>query len=174
MSRILKCDYNFNQPNFELVTDNAKDFITKLLVIKPSERMTATTCLQHPWLTHIGLDSGLSEKEHWTTLETAWMRSILARRRWIRWFHAVKASHRFKKLSLENWIHIFSYCYIFENIFYLIFFIYEHLWKKTFRWSKNVLTIIVWYLSDWFYLKYIHVEGSLNLFKNFIIKVREQ
>ena len=31
MSRILKCDYNFEQPNFGLVSNNATDFISKLI-----------------------------------------------------------------------------------------------------------------------------------------------
>ena len=43
-----------------------------------------------------------SEKEHWTTLETAWMRGILARRRWHRWFHAINATHKLRKLSIEH------------------------------------------------------------------------
>ena len=59
MSRIINCDYNFNQPNFELVTETARDFITRLLITDPEERMTASECLQHPWLTHIGLSNGL-------------------------------------------------------------------------------------------------------------------
>ena len=68
-------------------------------MLDPQERYTATDCLRHPWLTHIGL-YGLSEKEHWTTLETAWMRGILARRRWQRWYNAIIATHRIRKLSL--------------------------------------------------------------------------
>ena len=31
MSRILKCDYNFEQPNFSIVSSNATDFISKIL-----------------------------------------------------------------------------------------------------------------------------------------------
>ena len=33
MARTLKCEYNFDLPNFEKVTDTAKDFISKLLVL---------------------------------------------------------------------------------------------------------------------------------------------
>ena len=59
MSRILKCDYNFDQPNFALVSNDATDFISKLLVPTPEDRNTASHCLQHTWLTHIGLSYGL-------------------------------------------------------------------------------------------------------------------
>jgi len=86
MHRILKCQYDFENPNFGLISKEAIDFISKLLVLEPTERNSATSCLQHPWLTHIGISFGLSEKEHWTTLETAWMKAILARRRWQRLF----------------------------------------------------------------------------------------
>ena len=120
MNKILKCDYNFDQPNFSLVSDMATDFISKLLgmisnislnalfkfinlsVMEPPERSSASTSLQHPWMTHIGLDNSLSEKEHWTTLETAWMKGILARRRWQRWFNAIIATHRIRRLSLGS------------------------------------------------------------------------
>ena len=96
----------------ELKSDHIKLF----LVANPKDRSTASECLQHPWLTHIGLTDGLrytlyftekfinnnfSEKEHWTTLETAWMRGILARRRWHRWFLAINAMHRMRRLSLS-------------------------------------------------------------------------
>ena len=42
-----------------------------------------------------------SEKEHWTTLETAWMRGLLARRRWQRLYNTYLATHRLRKLSLS-------------------------------------------------------------------------
>lgn len=100
MSNILNCDYNFNQPNFALLSNDATDFISKLLVSDPKERYSASDCLKHPWLTHIGLGYGLSEKEHWTTLETACMRGLLARRRWHRWYNAIVATHRIRKLSI--------------------------------------------------------------------------
>ena len=102
MARTLSCDYNFDQPNFSLISDSAKDFISKLLLLDPKDRLSPSLALSHPWLTHIGLQSGLSEKEHWRTLETAWMKGILARRRWQRWFHAITAMHRIRKLSVSH------------------------------------------------------------------------
>ena len=70
---------------------------------------------------------GLSEREHWLTLETAWMRGVLARRRcllvfeassnillrrfrwyimlphrWFRWYRAIVATLRIRRLSLTS------------------------------------------------------------------------
>ena len=51
MARTLSCDYNFELPNFAKVTDTAKDFISRLLVLEAEQRLTADQCLTHPWLT---------------------------------------------------------------------------------------------------------------------------
>ena len=69
MTNILHCRYNFHQPNFALLSDEATDFISKLLgeinqttvpcllklalhftVTDPLQRYTASDCLKHPWL----------------------------------------------------------------------------------------------------------------------------
>ena len=38
-------------PNFSHISEHAKDFIVKLLVLDPATRQTASGCLAHPWLT---------------------------------------------------------------------------------------------------------------------------
>ena len=53
------------------------------------DRRDAAACLSHPWLT----DSGLYVEVLYT-LETEWMRGLLARRRWVRWYHAITAMRR--------------------------------------------------------------------------------
>jgi serine/threonine protein kinase len=52
---IIKCKYNFNAEIWNHVSLEAKDFIGKLLLLKPDDRMTAKTALQHPWLTATAL-----------------------------------------------------------------------------------------------------------------------
>jgi len=49
--KITEAKYDFNDPAWEHVSDLAKDLIRKLLVRDPEERLTATECLKHPWLT---------------------------------------------------------------------------------------------------------------------------
>merc|ERR1719367_520652 len=100
MRRTIECQYDFSSPNFDLVSQNATDFISKLLVLEPEKRLTACLALSHPWLT--GAGQGLSEREHWSTLETAWMRGVLARRRWFRWYRAIVATLRIRRLSMTS------------------------------------------------------------------------
>ena len=51
MARTLKCQYTFEMPNFDKVSDAAKDFISSLLKLNAEERFSAEQCLNHPWLT---------------------------------------------------------------------------------------------------------------------------
>ncbi|ESO11375.1 hypothetical protein HELRODRAFT_194833 [Helobdella robusta] len=59
--KILLCQYVFDSPWWDDVTDVAKDFVSRLLLANPSERMTTSQALQHPWLT--GKDK-VTFKEH--------------------------------------------------------------------------------------------------------------
>lgn len=47
---ILSGKYDYNEENFSLISDSAKDFIDKLLIVSPDKRMMAKEALQHPWL----------------------------------------------------------------------------------------------------------------------------
>ena len=76
------------------ISPEAKDFVRKLLVLDPKERMSAADCLKHNWL---GTKSAPVGNLH--ALETKWMKQVLARRRWQRWFNAVKAMQRMRKIS---------------------------------------------------------------------------
>lgn len=49
--KILKGDYVFLTPWWDEVLVEAKDLISKMLVIKPEERITTEQIWQHPWLT---------------------------------------------------------------------------------------------------------------------------
>ncbi|CAB4485013.1 kinase-like protein [Rhizophagus irregularis] len=48
---VLRANYNFNEKSWKKVSDTAKDFINKLLVIDPDSRLNAYQALAHPWLT---------------------------------------------------------------------------------------------------------------------------
>jgi len=48
--RIIKADYSFPDPEWTEISNEAKDFISKLLVKEPEKRATARECLAHPWL----------------------------------------------------------------------------------------------------------------------------
>eukprot|EP01117_Protostelium_nocturnum_P000433 TRINITY_DN104_c0_g1_i1.p1 TRINITY_DN104_c0_g1~~TRINITY_DN104_c0_g1_i1.p1 ORF type:complete len:261 (-),score=90.04 TRINITY_DN104_c0_g1_i1:169-951(-) len=50
VEQILEADFSFPAPYWDEVSDVAKDFISKLLVIDPRARATADQALKHPWL----------------------------------------------------------------------------------------------------------------------------
>jgi len=50
VTKILLGQYDFDQPVWDSVSDQAKDFIRKLLVVKPEERMTAAQAIRHPFI----------------------------------------------------------------------------------------------------------------------------
>lgn len=49
-SRILNCDYEFVSPWWDEVSLNAKDLVSKLIVLDPHKRLSVREALQHPWV----------------------------------------------------------------------------------------------------------------------------
>jgi len=43
-------EFNFSGPNWEWISEEAKDLVTRLLVIKPAHRFTCKQVLAHPWI----------------------------------------------------------------------------------------------------------------------------
>jgi len=52
-TQILNADYEFPEEDWDAISEEAHDFIRKLLVIDPNQRMTATEALHHPWLENV-------------------------------------------------------------------------------------------------------------------------
>ncbi|XP_048582772.1 phosphorylase b kinase gamma catalytic chain, skeletal muscle/heart isoform isoform X2 [Nematostella vectensis] len=50
LRNIMNGKYNFSSPEWEDVSNDAKNLIKKLLVVHPKERITASDALKHPWL----------------------------------------------------------------------------------------------------------------------------
>jgi len=48
--QIIKGEYTFPDEEWSTISSEAKDFIRKLLVVNPSERMTASQSLEHEWI----------------------------------------------------------------------------------------------------------------------------
>jgi len=48
--KIMKATYDFPSPDWDDITDDAKEFIQAILVLEPHERPTALECLQAPWI----------------------------------------------------------------------------------------------------------------------------
>jgi len=62
LNNILACQWNFEEEEFTDISDEAKDFITRLLVKSKSWRMSATESLKHPWLSDRSLHYRLNQK----------------------------------------------------------------------------------------------------------------
>jgi len=50
IDRIMRCDYTFNKEYWEPISDDAKDFIDRLLVLDPKVRYNAEKAQQHGWM----------------------------------------------------------------------------------------------------------------------------
>ncbi|KAI1889225.1 hypothetical protein AGOR_G00176950 [Albula goreensis] len=64
LNNILACQWNFEEQEFSDISEEAKDFITRLLVKSKSWRMSATESLKHPWLSDRGLHYRLHQKRN--------------------------------------------------------------------------------------------------------------
>ena len=88
-------NYDFEDEAFDNISDEAKDFISKLLVKFQNKRLTAAQCLMHPWLL-----SG--EKSSKKEINTEKLKSFLMRRRWQKAAHAIRALGRFTSLGFRQ------------------------------------------------------------------------
>ena len=61
--KICRGNVEFEDRYWEHISSEAKNFIEKLLVIDPTQRLSAKNALDHPWLTsdHVGSDYHLSD-----------------------------------------------------------------------------------------------------------------
>ncbi|XP_027522097.1 myosin light chain kinase family member 4 isoform X2 [Corapipo altera] len=62
LNNILACNWDFEEEEFRSVSDEAKDFISKLLIKEKCWRLSATAALKHPWLTDHELHYRLQKK----------------------------------------------------------------------------------------------------------------
>jgi serine/threonine protein kinase len=63
MKKVRNGHFNFDDKCWATISDNAKDFISKLLTYKPEDRPSADQALRHAWLvelSHIAIDETLA------------------------------------------------------------------------------------------------------------------
>ena len=96
-ANITGLNYDFDDEAFEHISEDAKDFIHKLLVKDQRRRLKALECLKHPWLDHRETDQR-SRKE----INTDKLKSFLMRRRWQKAAHAIRALGRFTSLGFRQ------------------------------------------------------------------------
>uniref|UniRef100_A0A8C8SBA7 Myosin light chain kinase 2, skeletal/cardiac muscle n=1 Tax=Pelusios castaneus TaxID=367368 RepID=A0A8C8SBA7_9SAUR len=96
LNNVLAATWYFDEEAFEGISDEAKDFVSNLIIKEKSGRMSAGKCLQHPWL------NGLAEKAkryNRRLKSQILLRKYVMRRRWKKNFIGVCAANRFKKIS---------------------------------------------------------------------------
>jgi serine/threonine protein kinase len=71
---------------FDNISQDAKDFISSILVKDPKERATAQDCQNHKWLKNAKQES----EKYTTAINTTNLRKFLARRRWQRCGQAIR------------------------------------------------------------------------------------
>ena len=49
--QIKNCEYDFLDETWNDVSEEAKDFIRKILIADPKKRMTSEQIMAHPWMT---------------------------------------------------------------------------------------------------------------------------
>ncbi|XP_078054667.1 uncharacterized protein mylk4b isoform X2 [Mustelus asterias] len=77
LNNILACEWDLNDAEFENVSEDAKEFISKLLIKEKGARISATQCLKQPWLNNVAEKAKQCKKN----------------------YYAVTAANRLKKLN---------------------------------------------------------------------------
>lgn len=63
LNNILACQWNFEEHEFADTSEQAKDFISRLLIVNKSWRMSAAEAMRHPWLSDPVLHHNLNTKK---------------------------------------------------------------------------------------------------------------
>jgi len=87
MANVTVGKYDFEDEAFREISENAKNFIAKLLVKDITERMTASQCLEHKWLLESTVQSEmvLSKKK---------LKRYVIKKRWVKAVNTIIALHR--------------------------------------------------------------------------------
>ncbi|ELU16387.1 hypothetical protein CAPTEDRAFT_163463 [Capitella teleta] len=104
LQNVIDGDYDFDYPEFEAISSDAKDLVSKLLVKQNTNRLSARECLDHSWLQRkpppLSPSLDLSKKR---------LKTFVYRRKWQKIVNAIIALKRMgvqlkalRKSSLEN------------------------------------------------------------------------
>ncbi|XP_072764137.1 uncharacterized protein [Anoplolepis gracilipes] len=95
-ANITRADYDLEDEAFDAISNNAKDFISGLLIKRKELRMSATQCLEHPWIAqHVATMSRVA-------LPTEKLKKFIIRRKWQKTGNAIRALGRMAILSAHN------------------------------------------------------------------------
>lgn len=87
LKNVVELRYEFEEGPFKTTSDMAKDFIEKLLLHSPGDRMTADECLLHPWIQPITRKQ--AAKRNRSSINMKNFKKFNAKRKWKLSFHTV-------------------------------------------------------------------------------------
>ncbi|NXE49286.1 MYLK3 kinase, partial [Casuarius casuarius] len=96
MNYVVNCSWDFDAEAFEQLSEEAKDFISRLLVKEKSCRMSATQCLKHEWLSNL---PAKAKKSKCRLKSQLLLQSYMAQRKWKKHFYVVAAANRLKRFQ---------------------------------------------------------------------------
>ncbi|XP_013007398.1 myosin light chain kinase 3 isoform X2 [Cavia porcellus] len=94
MNFIVNCSWDFDTDTFEGLSEEAKDFVSRLLIKEKSCRMSATQCLKHEWLNNLPAKASKSKVHLKSQLL---LQKYMAQRKWKKHFYVVTAANRLRK-----------------------------------------------------------------------------
>ncbi|NWH87374.1 MYLK2 kinase, partial [Aegithalos caudatus] len=96
LNNVLAANWYFDEETFESVSNEAKDFVSNLIIKDKSARMSADQCLQHPWLNNLAEKAKRSNRR---LKSQVLLKKYVMKRRWKKNFIGVCAANRFKKIT---------------------------------------------------------------------------
>ncbi|NXO01002.1 MYLK2 kinase, partial [Rhinopomastus cyanomelas] len=96
LNNVLAANWYFDEETFESVSDEAKDFVSNLIIKEKSARMSAGQCLEHPWLNNLAEKAKRCNRR---LKSQVLLKKYVMRRRWKKNFIGVCAANRFKKIT---------------------------------------------------------------------------
>ncbi|XP_054836161.1 myosin light chain kinase 2, skeletal/cardiac muscle [Eublepharis macularius] len=96
LNNVLAANWYFDEEAFEGISDEAKDFVSNLIIKDKSRRLNAAQCLQHPWLNNL---AEKAKRVNRRLKSQVLLRKYVMRRRWKKNFIGVCAANRFKKIT---------------------------------------------------------------------------
>ncbi|XP_040432253.1 myosin light chain kinase 2, skeletal/cardiac muscle [Cygnus olor] len=96
LNNVLAANWYFDEEAFEGISDEAKDFVSNLIIKEKSGRMSAGQCLKHPWLNNLAEKAKRCNRR---LKSQVLLKKYVMRRRWKKNFIGVCAANRFKKIT---------------------------------------------------------------------------
>nr|XP_046205600.1 myosin light chain kinase 3 isoform X2 [Oncorhynchus gorbuscha] len=100
MNNILHANWDFDSEAFENVTEEAKDFVTRLLIPTKCSRLSATGCMKHAWLNNLEDKAKLHQVRLKSQVKL--QRYLAAHKQWKKHFHVVAAANRLKRFRQNH------------------------------------------------------------------------